>query len=98
MLLRVLSAVPLFFFFFDVCVFVSRENCPKLEQEEARRAADEAHRAFAAYEGDLPTLLRVYEGFLKVRYGMMWCGVIWCTVVWCGVVWYGYGMVWYGMV
>jgi len=35
-------------------------------QEEARREAEDAHRAFAAYEGDLPTLLRVYEAFLKV--------------------------------
>ncbi|CAM9865564.1 unnamed protein product, partial [Laminaria digitata] len=42
-------------------------------KEEARRAADEAHRAFAAYEGDLPTLLRVYEGFLKERKDPTWC-------------------------
>lgn len=43
--------------------FLDRVSC---EQEEARREADDAHRAFAAYEGDLPTLLRVYEAFLKV--------------------------------
>ncbi|CAN0232575.1 unnamed protein product, partial [Hapterophycus canaliculatus] len=46
--------------------------------------ADEAHRAFAAYEGDLPTLLRIYEAFLKVwhvhlsvrlgRKDPTWCG------------------------
>eukprot|EP00903_Cladosiphon_okamuranus_P014779 g13692.t2 len=39
-------------------------------KEEARREADDAHRAFAAYEGDLPTLLRVYEAFLK---DITWC-------------------------
>ena len=42
-------------------------------QEEARREADDAHRAFAAYEGDLPTLLRVYEAFRKVGRGRPAC-------------------------
>lgn len=39
-----------------------------VNQEDAKRAAHEAHRTFAAYEGDLPTLLNVYEGFLKVTF------------------------------
>eukprot|EP00752_Nemacystus_decipiens_P012278 g10884.t1 len=42
-------------------------------KEEARREADDAHRAFAAYEGDLPTLLRVYGAFLKERKDPTWC-------------------------
>lgn len=59
--LRNLTCFVFLLFFVDL----SRGTETKNEQEEARRAADEAHRAFAAYEGDLPTLLRVYEGFLK---------------------------------
>ncbi|CAM9653872.1 unnamed protein product [Scytosiphon promiscuus] len=43
-------------------------------KEEYKRTADEAHRAFAAYEGDLPTLLRIYEAFLKGRKDPTWCG------------------------
>ncbi|CAN0159342.1 unnamed protein product [Pylaiella littoralis] len=42
-------------------------------KEDDRRAADDAHRTFAAYEGDLPTLLRVYEAFLKERKDPTWC-------------------------
>ncbi|CAM9321613.1 unnamed protein product, partial [Ectocarpus sp. 12 AP-2014] len=42
-------------------------------KEEAKRAANEAHRSFSAYEGDLPTLLRIYEGFLKERKDRDWC-------------------------
>lgn len=37
-----------------------------LPQEDAKRAAQEAHKGFAAYEGDLPTLLNIYDGYLKV--------------------------------
>ncbi|CAN0025260.1 unnamed protein product, partial [Ectocarpus fasciculatus] len=42
-------------------------------KEEAKRAANEAHRSFSAYEGDLPTLLRIYESFLKERKDPEWC-------------------------
>ncbi|CAM9241012.1 unnamed protein product [Ectocarpus sp. 4 AP-2014] len=42
-------------------------------KEEAKRAANEAHRSFSAYEGDLPTLLRIYESFLKERKDPDWC-------------------------
>ncbi|CAN0022891.1 unnamed protein product [Ascophyllum nodosum] len=37
------------------------------------RAMPEAHRAFAAYEGDLPTLLNIYRGFCKERKDPEWC-------------------------
>jgi HrpA-like RNA helicase len=37
-------------------------------QEDEKKLAGQAHRRFASKDGDLPTFLSIYEGWLKVHF------------------------------
>ena len=54
-------------------------------RDEEKRKAGQAHRRFASKDGDLLTLINIYEAWTKVRYVlsfnmMMPCNVARCIV------------------
>ena len=54
-------------------------------REEEKRKAGQAHRRFASREGDLLTLINIYEAWIKVIdiHTIVYCIALYCFVLYC---------------